>query len=168
MRLEADSLTDARARHFIGQLRAFEAAHARAALKPHGVGAAVVFNGFGFAFNVFICVVALLAKERALAFFRRERAALLAIAGLLHLQARAAHEDAALGEHDMAGEGAGLAFFFMPQGVGLDVHGLVTIGLFSLRARASQQGGKRQRGQARKGRRKNRQARHESRNEGAG
>jgi len=129
----------------IVQHRPTVAAQFGAGDKAHVVGLAVVFDDFAFAFDELVRRsghgVALLAEERPFACLGRDHAVLVAVGVLAHIQPRAAQHDGALGHHHAAREHAGLLEFIVPQGVGLDVHGLGTVCLFGMcHARKAGQG----------------------------
>ena len=139
------------ARDFVAQGTASVAAQLGAGDEAHVVGAAVVFDDFAFAFNEFLGGawqrVALLAEERTLARLGRDDARLVAVGILAHIQPRTAQHYGALGHHHPAREDAGLFDFIVPQRIGLDVHGLAAVGLFSpRRAKGAGQGCKHKEG----------------------
>lgn len=144
---------NARPGQFVAQGAGAVAAQLALADQPYQIGLAVVFDALGLAFDEFVRgargSVALLPEKGALAGLGRDHAMLVAISALTHLQARAAQHDGAFGHDDMAGEHRGLLQLVMAQCVGLDVHGLVAIGLFGMGAgQQGQPAGRQQRCQA--------------------
>ena len=87
-----------------------------------------------------------LAEKGALPGLGADGTELEALGVLAHFQARTTQHDAALGHDHPAGEHAGLLEVVVAQRIGLDVHGLVAIGLFGQGRHGAAQGGSHQQG----------------------
>jgi len=110
----------------------------------HGVGFPVVFQDFSFAFDGFVHPFPLLPEIGQLAGPGGCHAELRAAGVLPHIHTGGADQQRAFGDHDIAGEQAGLAQVVVSKRIRLDIHRLVAIRLFGMggtrRQRQGQQG----------------------------
>ncbi len=123
-------VVDLRTGGLVGQHCALVTPHHGVADELDHVGPAVVFDTFTLAFDVFVDVVALLAVKSQLAGRRHHDGLLVTLGVLADVDALAADDGRALGDHHIAGEHTGLFQVVIPQRIGFGIHGLVPVGLF--------------------------------------
>ena len=94
------------------------------------IGAAVVVDQLGLAFNVFIHQIALFPVKSQLARRCDHRSLLVTFGVLPHIDPLAPNDCAAFGNHHVARKNAGLLEVVVAQGIGFSVHRLVAVCFF--------------------------------------
>jgi hypothetical protein len=102
------------------------------------VGTAIVINGLALPLDVLVNPLTLLPEKRQLPRLGSHHAKLIALRVLPDLNASTANLYRALGQHNPTSKHAELLDIVIAQGISLNVHGFVSIRLFSVQASCRQ------------------------------